>query len=190
VTPLGETTPRRIDVRVLAATHQNLMELVEKGLFRRDLLYRIRVARLDVPPLRARRSDIPLLVQYFLAHLGHRRSPGDATVLRVSRAAMLALCAHDWPGNVRELRSAVEYASIRCRRAVVQVEDLPPEVVEAQPNPVVADLEGDERTRIQQALRTARGNRTQAATLLGWSRATFYRRVAELGLPEQPRRRI
>ncbi len=190
VTPLGETTPRRIDVRVLAATHQNLLELVEKGLFRRDLLYRIRVARIDVPPLRARRSDIPLLVQHFLQQVGHRRSPGETPVLRVSRAAMLALCAHDWPGNVRELRSAVEFASIRCRRAVMQVEDLPPEVVEAQANPVVQDLEGDERTRIQEALRTARGNRTHAATLLGWSRATFYRRVAELGLPEKPRRRI
>ena len=121
VTPLGETTPRRIDVRVLAATHQNLLELVEKGQFRRDLLYRIRVARIDVPPLRMRRSDIPLLVTHFLSQVGQRRAPGEAAVLRVSRAAMLALCAHDWPGNVRELRSAVEFASIRCRRAVVQV---------------------------------------------------------------------
>ena len=190
VTPLGETTPRRIDVRVLAATHQNLLELVDKGQFRRDLLYRIRVARIDVPPLRQRRSDIPLLVQHFLQQLGHRRSPGEPAVLRVSRAAMLALCAHDWPGNVRELRSAVEFASIRCRRAVVQVEDLPPEVVEAQANPVAVDLLGDERSRIQQALQAARGNRTNAATLLGWSRATFYRRVSELGLTGQPRRRI
>ncbi len=190
VTPLGETTPRRIDVRVLAATHQNLLELVDKGTFRRDLLYRIRVARIDLPPLRQRRSDIPLLVQRFLQQLGHRRSPGEPTVLRVSRAAMLALCAHDWPGNVRELRSAVEFASIRCRRAIVQVEDLPPEVVEAQLSPAAADLSGDERSRIQQALKNTRGNRTQAATLLGWSRATFYRRFAELGLPEQPRRRI
>ncbi len=190
VTPLGETTPRRIDVRVLAATHQNLQQLVEKGQFRRDLLYRIRVARIDVPPLRQRPSDIPLLVQHFLQQLGHRRSPGDPAVLRVSRAALLALCAHDWPGNVRELRSAVEFASIRCRRAVLQLEDLPPEVVEAQPNPVVADLQGDERSRIQQALEAARGNRSRAATLLGWSRATFYRRLAELGVPEQPRRRV
>ena len=190
VTPLGETTPRRIDVRVLAATHQNLLELVDKGQFRRDLLYRIRVARVDLPPLRQRPSDIPLLVQHFLQQLQLRRSPGETAVLRVSRAAMLALCAHDWPGNVRELRSAVEFASIRCRRAIVQVEDLPPEVVEAQPNVVVADLQGDERSRIQQALQAAAGNRTHAATLLGWSRATFYRRVAELGMPSPPRRRI
>jgi DNA-binding NtrC family response regulator len=190
VTPLGETTPRRIDVRVLAATHQNLLELVEKGQFRRDLLYRIRVARVDLPPLRQRPSDIPVLVQHFLAQLQMRRSPGETAVLRVSRAAMMALCAHDWPGNVRELRSAVEFASIRCRRAVVQVEDLPPEVVEAQPHAVVADLQGDERSRIQQALQAANGNRTHAASLLGWSRATFYRRMAEIGLPAPPRRRI
>ncbi len=190
VTPLGETTPRRIDVRVLAATHQNLIALVDKGQFRRDLLYRIRVARIDIPPLRQRRSDIPLLVQYFVTQLGHRRSPGEPLALRVSRAAMLALCAHDWPGNVRELRSAVEFASIRCRRAVVQLEDLPPEVVEAQPKPAAADAHGDERTRIQQALQSAHGNRTHAAALLGWSRATFYRRMTELGMPAPPRRRI
>ena len=191
VTPLGETLPRRIDVRVLAATHRNLTEMVDAGQFRRDLLYRIRVARIDLPPLRQRRSDIPLLVDYFMEHLSHRRAgaPSDQAVRRVSRAAMLALCAHDWPGNVRELRSAVEFASIRCRRPVLQVEDLPPEVVEAQPQVRGSDWHGDERSRIQQALQAAAGNRTHAATLLGWSRATFYRRLAELGPPEQGRRR-
>ena len=103
---------------------------------------------------------------------------------------MLALCAHDWPGNVRELRSAVEFASIRCRRAVIQVEDLPPEVLEAHAPVAAVSLDGDERTRVQRALEAARGNRTHAATLLGWSRATFYRRVAELGVTTPPRRRV
>ena len=191
VTPLGETTPRAIDVRVLAATHRNLLELVERGLFRSDLLYRIRVARVDIPPLRQRRSDIPLLVEHFLAQLNRRRTPnpGEPAAQRVSRPAMLALCAHDWPGNVRELRSAVEYASIHCRRAVLQVEDLPPEVSESQPTAPGLEPDHDDRTRIQQALEASSGNRSRAATLLGWSRATFYRRLSELEGGHMPARR-
>ena len=192
VTPLGETVPRHINVRVLAATHRNLQDLVEKGAFRADLLYRIRVARIDIPALRERRGDIPVLAEHFLAKFRSRRASSESETAnqRLSRPAMLALCAYGWPGNVRELRSAVEYASIRSRHRVVQVEDLPPEVVESQPASVHALPLDDDRARIEQALVQTGGSRSKAATLLGWSRATFYRRLAELDLQPPHRRRF
>lgn len=192
VTPLGETVPRRIDVRVLAATHRNLQELVDKGQFRADLLYRIRVARIDIPALRQRRGDIPVLAEHFLAKFRSRRVSGDSEQAhqRISRPAMLALCAYAWPGNVRELRSAVEYASIRSRHRVVQLDDLPPEVTQgADPASGSSPLD-DDRARIEQALLATGGSRSKAAVALGWSRATFYRRLAELDVQPPQRRRL
>ncbi|PON19401.1 hypothetical protein C2W62_02810 [Candidatus Entotheonella serta] len=121
---LGEARPRSIDVRILAATHRNLQEEVEKGTFRADLLYRIRVARIHLPTLRERRQDIPLLTSTFLTKC---RAEIDKAVDEVSHEAMRYLLDYAWPGNVRELRSAIEYAVIRCRGAVIPADDLPPE---------------------------------------------------------------
>ena len=117
ITRLGESKPRKIDVRVIAATQHNLSEEVAKGRFRVDLLYRIRVARIQLPPLRARREDIPLMVAWFL---GQCRAAIGKPVQNLSQEAMQLLLEYSWPGNVRELKSAIEFAVIRCKGSVLQ----------------------------------------------------------------------
>ena len=179
ITRLGESRPRKIDVRVLAATHRNLSEEAAKGIFRSDLFYRIRVARISLPSLRARREDIPLLAASFLAQFS---AASGKRVTDVSHDALRLLAEYHWPGNVRELRSAIEFAVIRCGGAVIQPDDLPPEIL--QPADFESVIPGDplvdEKTRFLQALERSRGNRALAARLLGISRATLYRRLADL----------
>ena len=178
VTRLGESTPRRIDVRVLAATNQDLDRLVREGRFRKDLLYRIRVARVLVPPLRERREDIALLVEAFMSQT---RGRINKLVTAVSDDAMQKMLRHDWPGNVRELQSAIESACIGCKGSVIQTEDLPPELSDpVLPPSVSASAEEDAESRLLAALQAAKGSRTTAARLLGISRATLYRRLREL----------
>ena len=178
---LGETRPRKIDVRLLAATHRNLSDEAAKGSFRADLFYRIRVARITVPPLRERREDIPLLAFSFL---GEFSNVDGKRVTELSHDALRLLLDYPWPGNVRELRSAVEFALIRCRSRVIQPDDLPPEVM--HPRGFAAAVPGDplndEKTRFLDALTRSRGNRALAARLLGISRATLYRRLADLNI--------
>jgi len=179
---LGESKPRKIDVRVLAATHHNLADDVAKGTFRSDLLYRIRVARIHLPPLRERREDIPLLVSAFLAQCA---ATTGKRIEEVGSDAMRALMDHEWPGNVRELRSAIEFAVIRCKGSVLEATDLPAEINDALGAPLAWASEGaaTETQRILAALEAAKGNRVAAARLLGISRATLYRRMAELNIP-------
>jgi PAS domain S-box-containing protein len=181
---LGESRPRKIDVRVLAATHRNLSDEVAKGNFRSDLFYRIRVARISVPPLRARREDIALLAASFLAQFA---AASGKRVTELSHDALGLLGDYRWPGNVRELRSAIEFAVIRCTGAVIQPDDLPPEIL--QPFDFEGSIPGDpladEKARFLQALERSRGNRALAARLLGISRATLYRRLADLKISSE-----
>jgi DNA-binding NtrC family response regulator len=181
---VGETKPRKIDVRVLAATHRNLGEEVAQGRFRSDLLYRIRVARIAIPPLRQRREDIPLLTTSFLAQSSV--ASGKA-VQGASPEASRLLSEYPWPGNVRELKSAVEFAVIQCRGPVVEAEDLPPEIRAAhkQEPTTPTDPLADEKTKLLDALSRAGGNRASAARILGISRATLYRRLANLNIQEK-----
>ena len=174
ITRLGETESRPVDVRIVAATHRNLDEEVETDRFRQDLLYRIRIARVTLPPLRERRSDLPLLVRTFLREI---RARTGAEVDQVSDDALRHLLDYDWPGNVRELRNALEAALIRTSGEVLRVTDLPPEIREASPTETEASAE--EAERIRAALEQTNGNRTEAAELLGISRATLYRRLDE-----------
>ena len=172
---LGETLPRKIDVRILAATHRNLSEEAANGRFRADLFYRIRVARITLPPLRQRREDIPALAASFLAQFS---AASGKPVTEISQEALRLLVDFDWPGNVRELRSAIEFTVIHCTGEVIQADDLPPEIF--PPADVIAgDPLLDEKSRFLQALDRSRGNRALAARLLGISRATLYRRLAD-----------
>ncbi|MDH4245746.1 MAG: sigma 54-interacting transcriptional regulator, partial [Nitrospira sp.] len=186
ITRLGEARPRKVNVRVLAATHHNLSEDVVRGSFRADLLYRIRVARIQLPPLRERREDIPLLAQSFLVTVC---TAAAKTVDSLKPDALHRLMSYVWPGNVRELRSAIEFAVISCKGREVSTDDLPPEIVGASAVPDLSASvplpEHDEKTRLLAALADAKGNRTEAARRLGISRATFYRRLIELHI--QPR---
>jgi len=173
---VGETKPRKIQIRILAATHRNLEEQVRRGEFRVDLLYRIRVARIGLPPLRERREDIPLLTESFLETA---RATTGKRVERVGPEAMRALMAHPWPGNVRELRNAIEFATISCRDTAISPGDLPPELTGIRlPSPGRRQYSvDDEKERILEALKRAGGSRSEAAKLLGISRATLYRRM-------------
>jgi PAS domain S-box-containing protein len=182
---LGDSRPRKIDVRVLAATHRNLSDEAAKGNFRSDLFYRIRVARITLPPLRERREDIPLLTASFLAQLS---AASGKRVTEVSDDALRLLTGYPWPGNVRELRSAIEFAVIRCRGAVIQADDLPPEIFEPAnlASALSTDPLNDDKVRLLDALGRSRGNRARAARLLGISRATLYRRLSDLKInPEE-----
>ena len=177
---IGESTPRKVDVRVLAATNRSLLEEVQRGNFREDLFYRLRVGRITVPPLRDRRADIPLLAEAFLAEA---RVASGKTIKSFSPAAIKRLVAYSWPGNVRELRNGIEFAVIHCRSSSIEEENLPPEILSGQAasSAVVASPDA-QRQYILDVLERTGGNRTAAARELGMSRATLYRRLAALGI--------
>lgn len=175
---VGEAATRPVDVRIISATQRSLADEVAAGRFRADLLYRLRAVRVELPPLRNRGEDIHLLADRFLAvAVEHTGLP----VAGFDRVARLRLEAYAWPGNVRELRHVVDHAVLACRSGQIAPAHLPDEVSPATPGtgPFRA---GDERTRIFAALEQAGGNRTEAARLLGISRATLYRRFQALGI--------
>jgi len=177
---VGESRPRKVDVRILTATHRNLGEAAETGNFRRDLLYRIRVARIALPPLQERRDDIPLLCETFMAQ---GRAATGKNVQRLSDNALRLLLNYHWPGNVRELKSVVESAILGCRGTVIHKQDLPFEITNAETlNPAPQPTYSDDKNGMLAALEKARGSRTKAAGLLGMSRATFYRRLDDYGI--------
>lgn len=190
VTPVGATRPREVDVRVVAATHRDLQKETETGRFREDLFYRLNVFHIDLPPLRERRGDIPLLIEAALQRL--RRRPQGEQRLTCSPFAIRLLRAYGWPGNVRELISVLESASIRASGNRIEAQHLPETVrscssdqpVEERPRYRTRSAEADEREAILAALREARGVRTQAAQLLGMSRTTLWRKMQQLQIED------
>lgn len=120
--PLGANHPVETNARVIAATHRNLKELVEKGQFREDLYYRINVIQVSLPPLRERKEDIPLLVEHFINHFNATKGK---QVLGMAENAMAALMFHDWPGNIRELENAIEHAFVLCAEALIRPAHFP-----------------------------------------------------------------
>jgi PAS domain S-box-containing protein len=197
---VGESRSRTVDVRVIAATNEDLERAVAERRFRDDLYYRLKVIPIRVPPLRERREDLPSLVEHFLDRMGarHRRA------LRLSPSAIRELLAYAWPGNVRELENALEFAVTVCEGQTIHVPDLPPEIraesplVTEAPNdpgpldaPVSAHLPGRldldpheaaEATRIHEALVRSRFNRADAARTLEMSRTTLWRKMKEYRL--------
>jgi transcriptional regulator with GAF, ATPase, and Fis domain len=128
VTRVGETTPRKIDVRVLAASNRSLEGEVAAGRFRSDLFYRIRVAHIIVPPLRERAGDVLLLAKRFLDQI---REKNRSAPRAISEEALRTLSRYPWPGNVREVKNVIEFATIRCAGEIIQRADLPPEIIAA-----------------------------------------------------------
>lgn len=197
ITRIGETQPRKVDVRIVAATNQDLVSRTLEGHFRQDLLYRLRVVRIQVPPLRERLIDIPLLARLFLDQASQEIGRQG---LDLSASAVRLLTSYEWPGNVRELKSCIEQAVICCKSHSIEVMDLPPELQALdrmdlpQPTPPGAVVElpapnltlpeslPSKRERILAALAQTQGNRLKAAKLLGIGRATLYRHMAALGL--------
>jgi DNA-binding NtrC family response regulator len=178
VRPVGASRSVAVDIRVISATHRDLAKMVEAGAFRRDLYYRLNVVRIDLPPLRERRDDIPLLVQHFVAkHAGARGAR------ELDERALHFLCNAPWPGNVRELENAVESALALATGSVLRLEDFPQAATRAAPQPgaeIPLSLEAYERAALERALAEAKGDVRGAARLLGIGRSTFYRRLQKL----------
>lgn len=177
--PVGEAKPRKVDVRVIAATNKDLWELVKEGRFRDDLYYRLKVVTIDLPPLRERRSDISLLVEHFVGKLNRET---EKKILGGTREAMAALMAYPWPGNVRELENAIEHAFALSKGRWFTLEDLPVEIqkaaVRGEENVGGAPTrEEAERLRILEALKAVGRRPSEAARQLGISRTTLWRKL-------------
>ena len=196
---VGGETPIKVDARIIAATNRNLKDRVRKGLFRKDLYYRISVFPITVPSLKERKSDIPLLANHFLENAiasFDKKRPDCA----ISSEAMTMLMSYDWPGNVRELQNVIQYALLKCKGRLIEPVHLPEHVKNdiqkriieiahseslkgrrpkkkrgRRPKPVTLEM-------IQDALAATDNNRKRAANLLGISRATLYRLLERHGL--------
>ncbi|MEX2152124.1 MAG: sigma-54 dependent transcriptional regulator [Gemmatimonadaceae bacterium] len=189
VRPVGDNTPRAVDVRVVAATSRDLETEVRAGRFRADLFYRVNVVRIQLPPLRERREDIPDLVRHFIGVFNKRLG---LAITGVTPAAMRLLMDHAWPGNVRELENVIERAMVLTDGAQIEAEHLPQTV--RSPGSGVPMAEDDldlsvkrrtealERTLIERALRQTGGNRTRAARLLELSHRALLYKIKEYGL--------
>jgi len=209
-TPLGGVTPEPADVRILAATNRDLTSEVSAGRFRQDLFFRLNIVRINLPPLRARAEDIPLLVNHFIAKfnaLQGRRITG------ISEKSLSLLMRYDYQGNVRELENAIEHAFVICGGGVIEVEDLPPyirgervipvshadsgggvfavaghnaestaELVALDAQASIGPLQNAEATAIREALMRHGSNRTRAAAELGISRNTLWRKMKRYGI--------
>lgn len=184
VVPVGDTKPRPVDVRIIAATNRDLREMVAAGEFREDLMYRLDVVKLELPPLRHRREDIPLLVHHFLqkyASQMSKRVPG------VTNGAMRALLNHDWPGNIRELENVIERAVIFTDGDELGVADLPFKTVEEnEPGEELREaLRQFERQHILYCLRRHGFDKNETAEHLGIGLSSLYRKMDELGIAKQ-----
>lgn len=182
--PRGGVTPVKADVRVVAATHRDLAELVKAGAFREDLYYRINVMRLELPTLRERREDIPLLIDHFIGRFNRLQ---DKDKVCVFDDVLGVLMKYDYPGNARELENIIEHAFVLCRGSVIEMDQLPPELVSrptarsnsASKGMKLRDLE---TLHIADALRRNQGNRKAAAEELGIHPSTLFRKIRALGI--------
>ena len=211
VVPVGSNSARPVDVRILAATNRDLRARVKEGKFREDLYWRLAVVVVELPPLRERLEDLPVLVEHFLRQF---REQHQKEIRGVDDAVLRRLRRHAWPGNVRELRNAVETMVVLDRDGMLGVEDLPPSLreedpaagasggAEAAPAPAAAaghrpaaaaapepgyqllgkSLAEVERDLIELTLKSLGGNRQKAAERLGMGERTLYRKIKELGL--------
>ncbi|USN99280.1 MAG: sigma-54-dependent Fis family transcriptional regulator [Phycisphaeraceae bacterium] len=186
VVPVGDTKPRPVDVRIIAATNQDLAELGQAGRFREDLMYRLDVVRLALPPLRERREDIPLLIHHFLerfaAQMGKRP-------IGVTDEAMRAMLGHEWRGNVRELENVIERAVIFADDRDVDAGDLPFAAAAPEPDDHAVDdlkqaMSRFERRHIIQALRRHRYDKAETAAQLGIGVSSLYRKLDDLDIPK------
>jgi two-component system, NtrC family, response regulator HydG len=183
---VGEHTPVKVNVRIVSATNRNLESLIEKGLFREDLFFRINVFPLRCPSLRERSEDIPTIVQGFIRQNAAKTAK---KILGLTPEAMEKMVQYDWPGNVRELRNAIEYAFVLCPSGGIGIAHLPSKIVEASTCPPCPPLEAavppppeNQKEELIEALRQSCGNQSQAARILGVSRITIWKRIKKFGL--------
>jgi two-component system nitrogen regulation response regulator GlnG len=204
---VGGQLPVKVDVRVIAATHQDLEARVKENLFREDLLHRLNVIRIEVPPLRNRREDIPELLQHYLDIAAIELGVAPKVL---SEEAARSLTAFDWPGNVRQLVNACRRLTVLAAGREIKASDIPADLGGAGPVTMAGGPEWSaalaswaqarllsgsaplldeampefERTLLREALKATRGGRQEAAKLLGWGRNTLTRKLKELGMDE------
>jgi two-component system, NtrC family, response regulator HydG len=192
---LGSNSAVQVDVRVIAATNRDLEDEIRAGNFREDLFYRLNVVRIEIPPLRHRREDIPLLAEHFLQRFRQRDGRG---VRGIAREAMEAMVAYPWPGNVRELENVIEHAMVFAEGEELAVADLPPAVSGTARSGASGDplptLDGDrglpelldelERQLIVRAFKQANGVKTETARLLGVKASALYYKLEKYGIDE------
>lgn len=184
---LGGSVETPIDVRTIAASNRSMLQAIREGRFREDLFYRLKVLLIELPPLRDRLDDVPLLVDYFLDHFNRKM---NRNVQGTEKDFLDALMAYGWPGNIRELRNVIERGVVVCSSPKLSVRDLPPEVVSRHgPETTFTIRLGSSGSEVERELvfRTVEyvgGNKVRAADILGMSRGTLYNRLKRYGLPE------
>lgn len=176
--PVGGEQTKKVDVRVICAANRDLRKMTQQNLFREDLYYRLAVVPINLPPLRERRSDIPLLIDHFLQKF---TANSGNIVPEITSEATAHLISYDWHGNIRELSNAIQFALIKCHGSIIDAKHLPPELTESTSatryGPGRPQLLSDDE--VSAALRRAGGNKAKAAKLLGVSRTTIYRYLKE-----------
>ncbi len=186
---VGDTKTIKVDVRVIAATNQNLKKCISEGTFREDLYYRLNVIPIVLPSLRERRDDIPLLIEHFLEKSIKKIKNKEG--YSISAAAISALSQYDWPGNVRELENVIERIVILCRDCEISVDDLPESMREvngrlnkngSESLSLKSALKFSEKEIVERALKQFNGNRKKAAEFLDINRTTLYNKMKEYGL--------
>ncbi len=182
----GEETVE-VDVRIIAATNKDLKEEIAKGRFREDLYYRLNVVNIEVPPLRERKEDIPLLVHHFVKELARENGK---SVEGIDHKAAAILYSYHWPGNVRELRNGIESAIVMAKGKFISEEDLPPTIRGGSEDDTIRLAAGitlaeAEKEIIAHTLSGNRGNKSRTAEILGIGRKTLHRKIEDYGL-EKP----
>jgi PAS domain S-box-containing protein len=185
--PLGANTPQKADVRIISATHRPLRQMVDQGLFREDLYYRLNVMKICLPPLRQRREDIPLLVDHLLHRLNIRHGK---RILGINPAVMNLFLGYDFPGNIRELQNVLEHAFILCHGTEIEPSHLPSDFLHAagcgedrpQTMPAPHLLAKTETQQIIETLHKYRGHRVKAAHELGIDKSTLWRKMKKYGI--------
>jgi DNA-binding NtrC family response regulator len=184
VRPLGANKNEKVDARLISATNRDLEQRVREGSFRQDLYYRLNVIRIELPPLRERTEDIPALVEHFIQKFADQ---ARRSVAGIDNDALMALMSHRWPGDVRELEHTIERAVLMGKNATIGVDDLPQAMFIASHNDPPLEravakgytLYELEREYIQRVMETTKGNKTEAARILGVDRTTLYRKLEE-----------
>jgi len=185
---VGDTKTKRTDVRIIAATNQSLEEEIKKGTFREDLFYRINVISIEIPPLRERKGDIPVLVRHFLKGFNEK---SKRNIKGIAKEAMDALCEYPWPGNVREVENMLERIVVLSEGDIITYDCLPSNITQKQDGfhatllpgkDLKSSLKEPEKKVILQALEQSGGNRKKAASILNINRTTLYNKMKEFNL--------
>ncbi|MBW2514822.1 MAG: sigma 54-interacting transcriptional regulator [Deltaproteobacteria bacterium] len=191
---VGESRRRNIDIRVIAATNRDLYQLVRTGEFRQDLYYRLKVFPIDVPPLRHRKEDIPLLASHFIAWQNKKT---DKQIQGLSQTALRLFMDHAWPGNVRELENAIEHAFVLCDEKEIDIFDLPVELRKAKYQPALTDRTGEPyhergdgrhltKESLESLLSECNWNKAEVARRVGLSRTAIWKYMKKWGIPLKP----